>query len=134
MQRKKCREVWCVIPIPCGYSSEISSSICSSVVAQELAFKRGRLVFVFNFSPVKSFDDYGLLAPAGEYDGVVDTDNSRYGGYGNIDEAVKHFTQPDPLYDSAGLGWLKLYLPARSAQVLRMASPKRRQSPHKRRK
>ena len=101
---------------------------------QVLAFKRGRLVFVFNFNPVKSFDDYGLLAPAGEYDGVVDTDNSRYGGYGNIDEAVKHFTQPDPLYDSAGLGWLKLYLPARSAQVLRMASPKRRQTPRKRRK
>ncbi len=101
---------------------------------QVLAFKRGRLVFVFNFNPVKSFDDYGLLAPAGEYDGVVDTDNSRYGGYGNIDEAVKHFTQPDPLYDSAGLGWLKLYLPARSAQVLRMASPKRSHSPHKRRK
>ena len=81
---------------------------------------RGNLVFVFNFNPVKSFDDYGILAPAGEYAGVIDTDNPRYGGYGNIDETVKHLTQPDPLYDSAGLGWLKLYLPARSAMVLRL--------------
>ncbi len=87
---------------------------------QVLAFMRGKLVFVFNFNPVKSFDDYGILAPAGEYAGVIDTDSPRYGGYGNIDETVKHLTQPDPLYDSAGLGWLKLYLPARSAMVLRL--------------
>lgn len=30
---------------------------------QVLAFKRGDLVFVFNFNPSKSFSDYGILAP-----------------------------------------------------------------------
>ena len=87
---------------------------------QILAYMRGDLVFVFNFNPVKSFSDYGFLAPAGEYHGVIDSDNARYGGYGNVDEGVNHLTQPDPLYDSAGLGWLKLYIPARSALILRL--------------
>ena len=36
---------------------------------------------------------------------------------------VRHFTQPDPLYTPAGKGWLKMYLPARTAQVLRMVRP-----------
>ena len=87
---------------------------------QVLAFMRGNLVMVFNFNPVKSFADYGLLAPEGEYDGVMDSDSERYGGFGNIDEAVKHFTQHDELYAASHLGWLKLYLPARSVQVLRL--------------
>ena len=91
---------------------------------QVLAYKRGNLVFVFNFNPVQSFTDYGILAPEGEYDGVIDSDNARYGGYGNIDSTVKHFTQHDELYAAAHLGWLKLYLPARSVQILRMAPPK----------
>ena len=87
---------------------------------QVLAYMRGDLVFVFNFNPVKSFSDYGFLAPAGEYHDVMDSDNARYGGYGNVDGGVKHLTQSDPLYDNAGLGWLKLYIPARSALILRL--------------
>ena len=87
---------------------------------QVLAFMRGNLVFVFNFHPFKSFSDYGFLAPTGEYHGVMDSDNARYGGYGNVDEGVTHFTQGDPVYDSARLGWLKLYIPARCALVLRL--------------
>ena len=91
---------------------------------QVLAYMRGNLVFVFNFSPTRSYTGYGILAPAGEYDGVLDSDSPRYGGYGNIDESVSHLTQPDPLYADAHLGWLKLYLPARSMQVLRLAATK----------
>ena len=86
---------------------------------QVLAFMRGSLVFVFNFSPARSFDGYGILAPAGEYATVLSTDNPEYGGYGNIDESVSHLTQTDPLYAPHGVEWLKLYLPARSAIVLR---------------
>ncbi|MDE7465147.1 MAG: alpha amylase C-terminal domain-containing protein [Muribaculaceae bacterium] len=94
---------------------------------QVLAFMRGDLVFVFNWSPNKSFTDYGFLAPAGEYEVVLDSDNPEFGGYGNIDDSVNHFTSPDPLYSPAGKGWLKLYLPARTAMILRKvkAAPKR---------
>jgi len=86
---------------------------------QVLAFMRGDLVFVFNFNPTQSFSDYGFLAPEGEYAGVMDSDNARYGGYDNIDEATHHLTQADPLYADKHLGWLKLYIPARTALVLR---------------
>ena len=87
---------------------------------QILAFKRGDLVFVFNFNPSKSFTDYGVLTPPGEYTVVLSTDSPDFGGYGNIDESVHHLTIPDPLYQPHGVAWLRLYLPARSAQVLRL--------------
>jgi 1,4-alpha-glucan branching enzyme len=86
---------------------------------QVLAFMRGDLVFVFNFNPFKSFDDYGILAPGGSYEAVLSTDNPDFGGYGNIDESIEHLTQNDPLYSPHGVEWLKLYLPARTAMVLR---------------
>ena len=86
---------------------------------QVLAFKRGDYVFVFNFNPYKSFSDYGILAPAGEYNVVLSTDNPDFGGYGNIDEKTAHFTHYDELYAPHGVEWLKLYLPARSAMVLK---------------
>lgn len=91
---------------------------------QVLAFRRGDLIFVFNWSPTQSFNGYGFLAPAGEYETVLDSDSPLFGGYGFVDDSVHHFTTPDPLYSPAGKGWLKLYLPARTAQVLRMVRPK----------
>ena len=91
---------------------------------QVLAFRRGDLIFVFNWNPIKSFNDYGFLAPAGEYEVILDSDSKKFGGFGNIDDTIHHFTQADPLYSPAGKGWLKLYLPARTAQVLRLVRPK----------
>jgi len=93
---------------------------------QVLAYMRGDLVFVFNFNPTKSFTDYGFLAPVGEYEGLLDSDAPRYGGFGNIDESIHHFTQDDPLYRDSHLGWLKLYIPARSALILRLLPTKKR--------
>lgn len=87
---------------------------------QVLAFKRGDLVFVFNFNPVKSFADYGILAPEGEYSGVMNSDAPEFGGHGNICDDVKHFTHHDEFYSKYGVSWLKLYLPSRTVQVLRL--------------
>ncbi len=87
---------------------------------QVLAFRRGNLVFVFNFHPTQSYDGYGILAPPGKYDTVLSSDDPAFGGYGNVDNSVEHFTLPDPLYTPIGLGWLKLYMPSRSAIVLKM--------------
>ena len=93
---------------------------------QVLAFRRGDLVFVFNFSPDKSFTDYGVLTAPGEYSVVFSTDDPEFGGYGNIDSKVTHFTTPDPLYQPHGVAWLKLYIPARTAIVLRQKPAPRR--------
>ena len=87
---------------------------------QILAFRRGDLLFVFNWNPTKSFDGYGILAPAGEYETILDTDSEEFGGNELIEKGVNHFTQPDPLFEASGKGWLKMYLPARTAQVLRI--------------
>ena len=86
---------------------------------QVLAFMRGDLMFVFNFNPVKSFSDYGILVPPGKYDVVFSTDDKEFDGYGNVDLNVSHFTLNDPLYTPLGIEWLKLYIPARTAIVLR---------------
>lgn len=86
---------------------------------QVLAFMRGDLVFVFNWAPFNSYTDYGMLVPQGEYEIIFDSDRPEYGGFGNIDSSISHFTQPDELYIEEDKGWLKLYLPARTALVLR---------------
>ena len=88
---------------------------------QILAYTRGDLLFVFNFNPSKSFTDYGFIVKQGAYDVVLNTDNKAFGGNGLADDSVRHFTNYDPIYEQDNKGWLKLYIPARSAVVLRKA-------------
>ena len=86
---------------------------------QVLAFSRKDLIFVFNFSPTRSFTDYGLLVPEGSYNIVLNTDSERFGGNALVDETQTHFTQYDKLHARRKKGWLMLYLPARTALVLK---------------
>ncbi len=85
-----------------------------------LAYMRDNLLFVYNFHPVKSYIDYSILTPQGEYEIILDSDDLKYGGFGLIDDNIPHFTHYDALYESDKKGWLKLYLPARTAIVLKM--------------
>ncbi|HAE25079.1 MAG TPA: 1,4-alpha-glucan-branching enzyme, partial [Prevotellaceae bacterium] len=87
-----------------------------------LAYSRGPLLFVFNFNTQKSFDGYGFLVPEGKYDVCLNTDNPLFGGNGLTDDAVEHFTNYDPLYKKQGKGWLQLYIPARTAVVLKIST------------
>ena len=86
---------------------------------QVLAYSRKNLIFVFNFHPNKSFTDYGFLVPKGAYDVVLNTDNPDFGGFGSSDDSIRHFTNFDPMYKKDKKEWLKLYIPARSAVVLK---------------
>ena len=86
---------------------------------QVLAFMRGDLVFVFNFSPTRSFTDYGFLVPEGDYKVVLNSDAKEFGGNGFADDTMVHHTNFDPVYEKDHKGWLKLYIPARSAVVLK---------------
>ena len=92
---------------------------------QVLAFRRRSMVFVFNFSPTRSFTDYGFLVPYGEYEVKLNTDSKKYGGFGFADDTIIHATTPGPTYDRDKKGWLKLYIPARSAVVLRKVRKKK---------
>ncbi len=84
---------------------------------QLVAYKRHDLLFVFNFNGQKSFTDYGILVKKGAYKVVLNTDNKAFGGFGFSDDTVTHFTQPSHLKNKE---WLKLYIPSRSAMVLRL--------------
>ncbi len=86
---------------------------------QIIAFRRNELVFVFNFSPDHSYTDYGIPTGQGKFRIVLDTDSTLFGGFGHIDESLDYFTgsifadRPMENY------FLKLYLPARCALVLK---------------
>lgn len=86
---------------------------------QIMAFMRGDLLFVFNFSPTRSYTDYGFLVPTGSYNVVLNTDNPDFGGNGLNDDTITHLTNYDEMYVQDHKEWLKLYIPARSAMVLK---------------
>lgn len=102
-----------------NYQSTPIVEIAHNDADQILAYSREDLIFVFNFNPVQSFTDYGFLAKSGTYEVILNTDSKLFGGFGLADDSVKHFTLHDPLYEKDEKEWLKLYLPARSAVVLK---------------
>jgi 1,4-alpha-glucan branching enzyme len=84
-----------------------------------IAFVRGELLFVFNFNPSVSFTDYGIPVK-GKFRIVLDTDDSEFDGFNRVDKCKTYLSMKKgersiinaPLY-------LYLYLPARTAIVLR---------------
>ena len=97
----------------------IVEEILSNDNDQVLAYSRDEFLFVFNFNPTQSFSDYGILVPTGSYEVVLNTDAKEFGGNGLADDKVVHLTNYDPLYVKDHKEWLKLYIPARSAVVLK---------------
>lgn len=86
---------------------------------QVLAFQRGDLYFFFNFNPWKSFIGYGFMVTQGAYEYLLNTDDPTFGGNGFNDDKMIHYTNYDGFLAKENKGWLKLYLPTRSACVLR---------------
>jgi 1,4-alpha-glucan branching enzyme len=86
---------------------------------QVLAFRRNELVFVFNFSPDRSYPDLGIPTGPGKYRVALDTDSPQFGGFGLIDESLDYFTgsifQDRPMVND----FLKIYLPARCGIVFK---------------
>ena len=81
---------------------------------QTLAFYRKGLVFAFNFHPHMSLENVLIPVPhAGEYTVALCTDDEIYGGWNSI----KHMTYPTKTFD--GQDYLELYIPARTAVVLK---------------
>lgn len=82
---------------------------------QVLAYFRGDLLFVFNFSPFTSFTDYGIPLAPSKFKIVLNTDAGRFGGQERVDSRIKYYTIPEQGINSQH--YLKLYIPARSALV-----------------
>jgi 1,4-alpha-glucan branching enzyme len=81
------------------------------------AYHRGLFLFVFNFNPTQSFADYGIPLGPGKYKIVMNTDANRFGGNDLVNENIEYYTLPVDGINSQHL--LKLYLPARTALVLK---------------
>ncbi|MCQ2059274.1 MAG: alpha amylase C-terminal domain-containing protein [Bacteroidaceae bacterium] len=93
--------------------------ICKNDGDQILAYMRGKLLFVFNFNPVKSFADYGIVVPEGSYSVALDSDAAEFGGQARNDTSVVHYTDSYGLPKDAKKGRLYLYIPARTAVILK---------------
>jgi 1,4-alpha-glucan branching enzyme len=83
-----------------------------------LAFERGGLIFVFNFHPTLSHNDYSVEVRPGEYQMIMDSDALEYGGHGRLQRGQRHFTAPALNLSALSLPALSLYLPTRTALVL----------------
>ena len=83
-----------------------------------IAFERGGLVFVFNFSPNRDYRDYMIPVSRGEdHEVLFDSDDYRYGGEGRVwHDPVSAFV---PGVEG---NHVKLYLPSRTCIVLKPKS------------
>lgn len=89
-------------------------SIKQHIPDQVLVFKRGGLLFVFNFNPLTSFSDYSFEVEQGTYQIVLNSDAIDFNGFGRNDDSLQHISQ-----EEQGQHSLKLYLPSRSSMVLK---------------
>lgn len=81
---------------------------------QTIVFYRHGLIFAFNFSPTRSLTN--VLVPVfneNDYEVAFTSDDFRYGGNGQ----VYHMTYPSKKFD--GQNYIELYIPARTAIVLK---------------
>jgi 1,4-alpha-glucan branching enzyme len=85
---------------------------------QVLAFKRNDLVFVFNFNPNRSFQDYAFITEAGKYSIMLNTDSLKFGGNGLVDESMVYYTSAldNHLMQNK---YLKVYIPSRTGMVFK---------------
>ena len=86
-----------------------------------IVFYRHGLLFAFNFHPTKSYTN--LLVPISQnadYTAVLSTDDGIYGGW----DRVSHMKYPAKRFD--GQYFVELYLPARTAVVLKEGNIRKR--------
>lgn len=90
--------------------------------AKLLVYRRGPLVFVFNFHPTESYTDLRLPIPdPSDYEVLLSTDATPFEGFDRVAQGTRY-----PWQNVPHLGRdqsLQLYLPTRTAQVLRPLNP-----------
>ncbi len=85
--------------------------------SRQLAFRRGPLVFVFNFHPTESYAGLRIPVPDPcDYRIILDTDNPVFDGCGRVADDVVYPRQEIPMYGRNQS--VQMYLPCRTAQVL----------------
>lgn len=75
-----------------------------------LIFSRRNSIFAFNFNPTVSFENFRFRVPEGEYAMAFNSDQPEFDGFSRLEKDEHHFTVD---------GFLSLYLPSRTAIVLK---------------
>ena len=88
--------------------------VYSHIADKVLVYKRGKLVFIFNFNPTESFNDYFVNIPKGDYNLLLSTDQPEFGGFDMIksNQIYKTVTKDKQT-------GIKIYIPARTAMILK---------------
>ncbi len=79
-----------------------------------IIFERNNLIFIFNWHPSNSIPDYKFHCPAGNYRIILNTDDSKFGGFNRVDMKMHYLAHP-PGENSM----MSIYLPNRMAMVLK---------------
>ncbi len=80
-----------------------------------IVFSHRNLVFVFNWHPTKSTNDYIIkVREPGKYKLIMSTDDVEFGGYGRMDHTSEHFTFPGETDDEH---FMQVYNVCRTACV-----------------
>ncbi|MDR3706670.1 MAG: alpha amylase C-terminal domain-containing protein [Capsulimonadaceae bacterium] len=84
---------------------------------RQIVFRRGALVFAFNFHPASSYTDLRIPVPDREdYTCVLSSDDPAYSGHSRVLNGVVYPIQVVPMYGREQS--VEIYLPSRSVQVL----------------
>ena len=85
-----------------------------------VVYERGDAVFVFNFHPTKSYNDYRIgCRKTGKYTIALNSDDPDYSGYGNVRNDVEFFATDTP-HDGRPASF-QVYAPARTVVVYALA-------------
>lgn len=76
-----------------------------------ISFVRGEYLFIFNFSPSKSHEDYGIPAKDGDYNLILSSDDDAFGGLNRIQDKCNYIAKDN---------LIKIYTPARTACVFKL--------------
>ena len=133
---KYCRRQWSLVDHPdlkyqylAAFDKEMISMIKENKIMRSLfgnqlnvdeenktiAFERNNLIFVFNFHPHNSIPDYKFpVHKPGEYQIILNSDDTRFGGHGRIDNSIHYVSKHDGEANK-----LSIYNTNRTALVLK---------------
>lgn len=85
---------------------------------QVLAFERGGLIFVFNYSPTQSYTNFLINVPKGNYKIKLNTDDKKYFGHERINTLMNY-----PTITSGGITQFSIYIPSQTGLVFANLTP-----------
>ncbi len=90
---------------------------------RQIGFRRGPLIFIFNFHPTQSYADLRIPVPDPcDYRLILDTDRPEFEGHNRVAADLVYPRQNVPMYNRSQS--VQIYLPSRSAQVLAPVPPR----------